>query len=50
MHPEETFLAMAEVGFAKAELVEVPFENPCLRQRETNYLFLATGADHAISE
>jgi spermidine synthase len=42
MHPGEAFLAMAKAGFAKAELAEVHFENPCLRQPETNYVFLAT--------
>lgn len=40
-HPGDAFMAMAENVFARSELTEVPFENPCLRQPEINYILLA---------
>jgi len=40
-HPGEAFVAKAEATFATAELIEIHFENPCLRQPETNYILLA---------
>jgi spermidine synthase len=40
-HPGEAFLAMSENTFAWGELAAVHFENPCLRQPETNYILLA---------
>jgi spermidine synthase len=43
-HPGDALVATAQATFATAELAEVPFENPCLRQPETNYLLLATRA------
>jgi spermidine synthase len=40
-HPGDTFMAMTEQTFAWRELAEIHFENPCLRQPETNYILLA---------
>lgn len=40
-HPGEAFLALAESGFARTELAAIDFENPCLRQPETNYILWA---------
>ena len=42
VRPGAEFLDTARATFATAELVEVPFENPCLRQTDTNYVLLAT--------
>jgi spermidine synthase len=41
-HPGDTFMAMTEKTFAWSELAEIHFQNPCLRQPETNYILLAT--------
>lgn len=41
-HPGEAFLSAVEEVFAATELIEVPFENPSLRQPEINYIVLAT--------
>jgi len=41
-HPGEAFVAQAEATFTTTELIEIHFENPCLRQPETNYILLAT--------
>ncbi len=40
--PSEDFVELVRANFATTELVEVHFENPCLRQPETNYILLAT--------
>lgn len=48
-HPGEAFLAAAKNTFATTRLLPVHFENPCLRQPETNYILLAT-ARHRASE
>lgn len=39
--PSETFLEKVEATFATTDLVPVHFENPSLRQPETNYILLA---------
>ncbi|MFW6169821.1 MAG: spermidine synthase [Planctomycetota bacterium] len=39
--PAEAFLEKVGTTFATMELVPVHFENPCLRQPETNYILLA---------
>ncbi|MDZ7619123.1 MAG: spermidine synthase [Patescibacteria group bacterium] len=44
-HPGEDFLQAANAVFASVSLVEVPFENPCVRQPVTDYLVLATARD-----
>ena len=41
-HPGEAFIVKAEATFATTELIEIHFENPCLRQPEINYILLAT--------
>ncbi len=41
-HPGEPFVKIVDAVFATALLVEVPFENPCVRQSVTDYLVLAT--------
>ncbi len=41
-HPGDTFMATTEKTFAWSELAEIHFQNPCLRQSETNYILLAT--------
>ena len=43
--PDGAFVAAVRDVFASADLVEVHFENPCLRQPETNYLVLARSHD-----
>ena len=57
-HPGEAFVATAEAAFATANVIEIHFENPCLRQPETNYILLATahnrekprnGENHSVS-
>jgi len=57
-HPGEAFVAKAKATFAMTELMEIHFENPCLRQPETNYILLATahnrerecdGQNHPVS-
>ena len=40
-HPGDAFMAMAENVFARSDLVEVAFENPCLRQAKVNCILLA---------
>ncbi|MCO6454887.1 MAG: hypothetical protein J5I93_06275 [Pirellulaceae bacterium] len=40
-HPGPAFVAAASASFATTELMEIAFENPCLRQQETNYVLLA---------
>jgi hypothetical protein len=45
-HPGDEFMAMAENVFARSELAEVHFENPCLRQPEVNYILLAVENSH----
>ncbi|MGM0488348.1 MAG: spermidine synthase [Planctomycetota bacterium] len=39
--PSKAFLDKVEATFETTELVPVRFENPCLRQPETNYILLA---------
>jgi len=41
-HPGNAFVARAKAAFATIELIAIHFENPCLRQPETNYILLAT--------
>jgi spermidine synthase len=40
--PSQEFIEAAETVFAATTLIEIDFENPCLRQPETNYILLAT--------
>ncbi|MDY0169775.1 MAG: hypothetical protein RBS80_24740 [Thermoguttaceae bacterium] len=40
-HPGEPFIKTVKTVFATVLLVEVPFENPCVRQSVTDYLVLA---------
>jgi spermidine synthase len=40
-HPGEPFIKTVKTVFATVSLVEVPFENPCVRQSVTDYLVLA---------
>jgi len=42
-HPGEAFVATAKATFEAVQLNEIRFENPCLRQPETNYILLACG-------
>ncbi|MEX0713103.1 MAG: hypothetical protein WD278_12180 [Pirellulales bacterium] len=44
--PGEAFVDAARTIFAATELVEIHFENPCLRQPETKYILLATAHKH----
>ncbi len=41
-HPGDPFIEAFDTVFATTSLVEVPFENPCVRQSVTDYLVLAT--------
>ena len=49
-HPGEAFLGQASATFAVTELIEIHFENPCLRQPETNYILLAHGASRSVTK
>lgn len=40
-HPGDKFMSLVEARFARTELAAIPFENPCLRQPETNYILLS---------
>ncbi len=44
-HPGQTFMRAVHAVFATASLVEVPFENPCVRQSVTDYIVLATARE-----
>ena len=44
-HPGEAFVATAKAHLETTELIEIHFENPCLRQAETNYILLMTVPD-----
>jgi hypothetical protein len=41
-HPGEAFEKIVAAVFASVDLIELHFDNPCLRQEQTNYLLLAT--------
>ncbi len=44
-HPGETFMRAVHAVFATASLLEVPFENPCVRKSVTDYIVLATARE-----